>query len=195
MKPKDETLKDGTTVHIRKVTSHDLDRLMAFYNDLPGEDRRYLKFDVTDREAVRRRLRQMRGGRLLRIAALSEDAIVGDGVLEFSPESWLCDHAEVRVLVARPFQHRGVGSALMRELYFMAIARGVHKLVGMVARPQHAAIAICHKLGFREQVLIPDYVRDTRGEHQDLVVLIADIHDLWHELEWLYKDQDMRRYQ
>lgn len=195
MKAKDETLKDGTVVHIRRVTMHDLDRLMAFYHALPPEDRRYLKFDVTDREAVRQRLRLMRGGRLLRIAALLDDEVIGDGVLEFSPESWRRDQAEVRVLVARPFQHRGVGSALMRELYFMAIARGVHKLVGKMMRPQHAAIAICHKLGFREEVLIPDYVRDVAGQPQDLVVLIADIQDLWHELEWLYRDTDMRRWQ
>jgi L-amino acid N-acyltransferase YncA len=195
MKTKDETLKDGTVVRIRSLTANDLDRLMDFYEDLPAEDRRYLKFDVTDREAVRDRIRLMRLGRLMRVVALADDEIVGDGVLEFSPEGWRRDQAEVRVLVARPYQHRGLGSALMRELYLLAIAKGVHKLVGKMMRPQVAAISICHKLGFREQVVIPDYVRDAVGENQDLVVLIADIRDLWHELEWLYRDQDMRRYQ
>ena len=195
MKTKEETLKDGTVVRIRNLTAHDLDRLMDFYLDLPPEDRRYLKFDVTDREAVRERFRLMRAGRLLRIVALVDDEIVGDGVLEFSTERWRRDQAEMRVLVARPFQHKGLGSVLMRELYLLAVARGVHKIVGKMARPQQAAIAICHKLGFREEVVIPDYVQDVAGEPQDLVVLIADIKDLWHELEWLYKDQDMGRYQ
>ena len=195
MKTKEETLKDGTVVQIRSLTARDLDRLMEFYRDLPPEDRRYLKFDVTDREVVRERIRRMRGGHLVRVVAVIDDEIVGDGVLEFPEEGWKRDQVEMRVIVAHGCQHRGLGTLLMRELYLLAVAKGVHKIVAKIMRPQHVAIAIAHKLGFREQALLPDWVRDVRGQSQDLVVLVADIKEMWHELEWLYKDQDMGRWQ
>ena len=51
-----EKMKDGTDVTIRRLTPADIDPLMDFYAALPAEDRRYLKFDVTDRKTVSRRI-------------------------------------------------------------------------------------------------------------------------------------------
>ena len=66
---KTERMKDGTEVAIRRIVANDIDRLMEFYGSLPEEDRRYLKFDVTDRKVVAKRLRRVESGDDIRIAA------------------------------------------------------------------------------------------------------------------------------
>ena len=64
-----EKMKDGTDVTIRRLTPADIDPLMDFYAALPAEDRRYLKFDVTDRKTVSRRLKRLESGEDIRVAA------------------------------------------------------------------------------------------------------------------------------
>jgi hypothetical protein len=60
-------------------------------------------------------------------------------------------------------------------------------------RPQEAARKICHKLGFMEQHIIPDFVTDLDGKPQDLILMTADIEEFWKELDHFYQDTDWRR--
>jgi len=188
-----ETLKDGKKVVIRSLTSKDLDKLMAFYRSLPLEDRKYLRVDVTDRKVVAERIKSVEHNDILRIVALYKDRIVGDGALELSSEEWRKHQGELRVIVARAFRRRGLGLIMMRELYFLAAAKNVEKIVAKIMRPQKSARAICLRLGFREELLIPDYVKDLSGKPQDLVIMTCDLNDLWSELDEFYGASDWQR--
>jgi L-amino acid N-acyltransferase YncA len=188
-----ETLKDGKQVVIRSLRSKDLDKLMAFYRSLPIEDRKYLRVDVTDRKVVAQRMKSVGHDDVLRIIALYKDQVVGDGALELSGEGWRKHQGELRVIVARAFRRRGLGLIMMRELYFLAAARNVKKLVAKMMRPQKSARAICLRLGFREELLIPDYVEDLSGKTQDLVIMTCDLNVLWSELEEFYGASDWQR--
>lgn len=188
-----ETLKDGRTVTIRSLTPKDLDRLMSFYRALPLGDRKYLRVDVTDRKIVAERIAAAERDRVHRLIALFEDRIVADGALELSGEDWRRHQGELRVIVARPFRRRGLGLIMMRELYFLAAAKKVEKLVAKIMRPQASALAICRRLGFKEELVIPDYVKDLSGKPQDLVIMICNLEDLWSELDELYGSSDWQR--
>lgn len=190
---KTETLKDGKKVVIRKLTLKDLDKLMAFYRSLPPEDRKYLRVDVTNRKLVAERIRQAEGGRIFRIIALQKDKIIGDGALELSGEEWRRHQGEVRVIVARPFRRKGLGMIMIRELYFLATANNVETIVAKMMRPQKGAQTIFHRLGFHEEALLPDYVRDLSGKTQDLIVMICNLGDMWEELDAFYSNSDWER--
>jgi L-amino acid N-acyltransferase YncA len=190
---KTETLKDGNKVVIRQLTIKDLDKLMAFYRSLPPEDRKYLRVDVTKRKLVAERIRLSESGRVIRIIALFKDKIVGDGALELSGEEWRRHQGEVRVIVARPFRRKGLGMIMIRELYFLAAANNVETIVAKMMRPQKGAMTIFHRLGFHEEALLPDYVRDLSGKTQDLVVMICKLGDMWEELDNFYSDSDWER--
>ena len=82
---------------------------------------------------------------------------------------------------------------MVRELYFLAIEKKVELVVVKMMRPQIAAQRIFRKLGFQEELLIPDYVRDQSGGTQDLIIMKCYIKDLWDELEHIYSDSDWRR--
>ncbi len=83
---KTERMKDGTEVTIRRLVPDDIDKLMEFYGSLPEEDRKYLKFDVTDRKVVAKRLRRVESGDDIRIVAIHGGVVVASGALELSGE-------------------------------------------------------------------------------------------------------------
>lgn len=190
---KTEALKDGTRVLIRNLTINDLDKMMKFYRSLPVEERKYLKVDVTNRDVVAQRIRLIEQGNVFRIIALVGDDVVADGALELPSEEWKRHQGELRVIVARPFQRKGLGTLIMRELYFLAAEKNVEKVVAKMMRPQVAARTICRKLGFREEHLLPDYVKDISGETQDLIIMTCNLKDLWKEIEQIYSDSDWER--
>ncbi|OGD28972.1 MAG: hypothetical protein A2Y56_04980 [Candidatus Aminicenantes bacterium RBG_13_63_10] len=192
---KTETLKDGSAIVIRSLKLDDLERLMAFYAELPEDDRKYLKVDVTDRDVVRRRILLTEQGNVFRLVAFAGDKIAADGMLEVREEAWQRHQGELRVIVDPAFRRRGLGLILMRELYFIAAERKVRTVVAKFMRPQEDARRICRALGFREESLLPDYVTDRSGQPQDLVIMTADMKEFWNELESFYHATDWQRCQ
>lgn len=190
---KTERMKDGTEVTIRRLVPNDIDRLMDFYGSLPEEDRKYLKFDVTDRKVVAKRLRRIETGDDIRIVAVHGGVIVASGALELSGESWSKHQGEIRVIIARPFQHRGLGTIMIRELYFIAVQNQITTIVARMMRPQAGAQKIFRRLGFREESLLPDFVKDLGGESQDLIVMRCEVKDLRKERDRLFSESDWQR--
>jgi L-amino acid N-acyltransferase YncA len=187
---KKELLKDGTEVTIKKLTLNGLDRLMEFYSELPQNDRKYFRVDVTKRDVVEQRIKQTRQGNFFRLVALQNDKIIADGNLELSVEAWRKDQGELRVIVAKNSQHKGLGTIMLRELYNLAAQNNVKTVIVKIMRPQKAARAICHKLGLLEETVIPDYVRDISGKKQDMIIMRGDMKEFWKELEHFYQDSD-----
>lgn len=188
-----EKLKDGTEVTIRRLKMEDLDLLMEFFLALPLEDRKYLKFDVTDRKAVTRRLRRIETGDDIRVVAVHGGLIIASGVLELSGEAWSKHQGEIRLMVARPFQQRGLGAIMIRELYFIAVQNNLQTIVAKMMRPQVGAQKIFRRLGFRDDSLMPDFVKDIKGESQDLIIMTCDVKQLWKQLDRLFSESDWQR--
>ncbi|NIM16108.1 MAG: GNAT family N-acetyltransferase [Candidatus Aminicenantes bacterium] len=190
---KTETLKDGAKLTIRTLRSTDIDKLMEFYRSLPYEDRKYLKIDVTNRSLVETRIKAVEEGKAVRIIALRDNDIIAIGVLELGIDDWHRSQGEMRVVVSREYQHKGLGMIMIRELYLLAAEHKLEKIVAKMMRPQINARKMCRKLGFREELFIPDYVKDMDEKEQDLVIMTCDMNDLWNELEFIYHDTDWRR--
>lgn len=187
-------LKDGAEIVIRSLSHDDLDKLMDFYRALPEDDRKYLRVDVTDRAVVSQRIKLMDSGGIFRVVALHGEEIIADGALELSTEEWVKHQAELRVIVARKYQLRGLGMIMMRELHLLAAQKKVERMVVKMMRPQLGARKICRKLGFHDETVLPDYVKDTKGETQDLIIMICDMNDFWKDLEDMYVDSDWQRH-
>ena len=190
---KTERMKDGTEVTIRRLAANDIDRLMDFYSSLPEEDRKYLKFDVMDRKVVAKRLRHIDSGDDIRIAAIHGGVIVASGALELSGETWSKHQGEIRVIIARPFQHRGLGTIMIRELYFIAVQHNIETIIARMMRPQVGAQKVFRRLGFRDEMMLPDFVKDLRGGSQDLIVMTCHVKDLWKELDRTFSESDWQR--
>jgi L-amino acid N-acyltransferase YncA len=190
---KNVKLKDGTEILIREMREDDLDRSVAFFKALPEDDRAYLRVDVTKREVLQERMQEIATGRTLRLVAVMGDQIVADGALELPTHGWTKHVAELRLIVARPLQHKGLGMLMARELYGLAARNKVEEVIVEIMRPQAAALTIFKKLGFHQEAILTDYVRDLSGKKQDLVLMRCDLESLWHALEDHMADTDWQR--
>ena len=148
MKNKNVILKDGSEVFFRELKADDLNQSVAFFRELPGEDRAYLRVDVTNRDIVEQRILNAKYRGIIRLVAIANDKIVADGSLESEGEGWKQHIAELRLIVAHPYQHRGLGKLMARELYLLAASKRVEEIVVKMMGPQRRAKTIFKKLGF-----------------------------------------------
>jgi L-amino acid N-acyltransferase YncA len=175
------------------MSKDDLDRSLAFFRTLPTEDRAYLRHDVSKRDVVKKRIQAMKSGRVRRLVAVAGDQIVADAALELEGHGWKEHVAEVRLVVARPYQRKGLGMLMARELYSIAAEEKVEEVIVKMMRPQVGARSIFRKLGFHEETLMPDYVKDAHGHKQDLIIMRCDLAALWGELEDYVATWDWQR--
>jgi len=186
-------LRDETLVVIRSMSRDDVDRSFDFFESLSPEDRAYLRRDVSKREVVEERIRAMESGNVERVVALVDDRIVADAGIEFESLAWKKHVAEVRLIVARAYQRKGLGMLMARELYSVATDADVEEIMVRMMRPQIAARSIFRKLGFHEETVLPDYVKDLDGHKQDLILMRCDLQALWSELEDFISTWDWQR--
>jgi L-amino acid N-acyltransferase YncA len=176
-------LKDGSEVVIRELALKDLEQSVAFFQALPKEDRVYLRVDVTKPENVEQRIKRMKIDNVHRLIAVAGDRIVADGALELEAEEWEQHLAELRLIVAHDFQRKGLGLLMARELFTLAASKNVEEIVARFMAPQKAARSVLEKLGFHQDTVLHDYVRDIDGNKRDLVLMRCDLKSLWEKLE------------
>jgi L-amino acid N-acyltransferase YncA len=176
-------LKDGIEVIVRPLVRDDFDRSIAFFKSLPREDRDYLRGDPTQPDVLERRFQEMESGEISRMVAVVNDEIVAEASLEMTGRDWTKHVGEVRLIVADQYRRKGLGMLMAHEIYSLAASYRLEKLMVTIMRPQVAARSIFRKLGFREEMVLPDHVRDRKGRSQDLILMRCDLEALWKELE------------
>jgi hypothetical protein len=48
------------------------------------------------------------------------------------------------------------------------------------------------RLGFQDEFVIPNHVRDQDGNWQDMVIMRCNLEDLWREMETALEETDIR---
>ena len=193
-KPRTVKLRDGKEVLIRAMKREDLEGSFAFFRALPEENRLSLRRDLSIREVIEERIREMEEGGVKRLVAVVDETIVADGALEFSHFGWERHIAELRLFVATPYQRKGLGMLLAGALYDLASSAGIEEIVVKMMANQTGALRIFHKLGFRNEVVLRDYVKDMKGTRKDLVMMRCRLQDLWQKYEDFVHETDMRSF-
>ena len=130
---------------------------------------------------------------VFRYVALAGDRIVADGALELEAEEWEQHMAELRLIVAHDYQRKGLGLLMARELFTLAASKNVEEVVARFMAPQKAARSVLEKLGFHQDTVLHDYVRDIDGNKRDLVLMRCDLKSLWEKLEDYISGFDWKR--
>jgi RimJ/RimL family protein N-acetyltransferase len=185
-------LKDGNIVLIRELKKDDLYKSFEFFKNLPTEDRKYLRVDVSNFDNVEHRIKMMDYMHVKRIIALDGESIVADGAFELEGHGWKKDVGELRLIIAKDYQRRGLGMIMANELFQLALQAGVHEIVVKMMKPQIAAQKIFTRLGFSHDTTLTNYVKDQYGQHQDLVIMRCGIKEMWEELEDYFFEKDHR---
>jgi ribosomal protein S18 acetylase RimI-like enzyme len=170
--PKEIALKDGIRVTFRPMAREDADLLWEFFRQIPPEDRTFFREDVDRKEEVERWAQDLDFGRILPILAFSEGRVVGDATLHRNKAGWKQRVGTVRILIAPDFRHRGLGTAMIRELRHLGEKASLHYLLAEVIEEQQTAVRAFEKMGFERMSVYRNYVNDHRGRLHNLVVLL-----------------------
>jgi L-amino acid N-acyltransferase YncA len=186
--PRPLTLRDGTSLTVRPVKRGDQPALLAFYREMPQEDRLFLKDDVTTESWADRFIRRIERGEALSLVAEKDGAILAEATLYRPRHGWSAHVGELRVAVARSHRRRGLATSLAGILVKLATDQGADKIVVEVVENQVAALRTFAKLGFQQEAVLRGHVKDIRGARRDLLILANDVSHIWAAMEALVAD-------
>jgi L-amino acid N-acyltransferase YncA len=179
--PRKVELRDGTTVELRPMDRGDQDRVLAFFLEVPEEDRFFLKDDVTSPRVIEGWAANLDYDRALPLLAISDGAVVANAVLVRSRRGARAHMGELRVVVHPSFRGKGLGSVMMRQLCDIAADAELERVVmELAAERESEAVQAAERLGFIRAAEIPEYFRDAHGRRHALVVMILPL-GKWYE--------------
>lgn len=186
-------LRNGLEVVVREMRKDDVQRSLDFFRALPEEDREYLRVDVTDPLVMEQRINFIKTGKVIRLVAVIDDKIVADSALELEGFGWKKHIAEIRLIVAQPFQRKGLGMLMARELFMIAAEKKIEEIIVEFVEVQAAARNIFERLGFHQDAVFHDYVKDRHGKKHDLIYMRCNLEELWQKLEHYIAESDWIR--
>jgi len=172
---KEGKLKDGSRIVLRPMVAEDRQRLIDFFQALPGEQRLFLRHDVSDPEVIKAWTEHIDYSRVFPLLALAGDRVVGDATLHRIPRGWKRHIGTVRVVVAAEYHNRGLGTLLVHEMVELATELGLEKLWAELPLSAAGAIAVFRKAGFSSKAVIEGLVKDQHGRNTDVVIMVCDV--------------------
>ncbi|MBI5534670.1 MAG: GNAT family N-acetyltransferase [Deltaproteobacteria bacterium] len=179
-------LSDGREVLIRRpVVEKDLDRLLAFYAQLPLAVKNHLRYDVgKNREVGTKRLEQIDGQSHWRLVAELEDgSFVADGTMDRAMFGWTRYIADIRLVVEPKYEDLGLREALCEELVRIAQKAGVERLETEVLAEHESFIGFLEQQGFTREVVRKAYAKGVDGKLHDVIIMSNKLEDVWKHLE------------
>lgn len=175
--PREITLRDGARLTLRPMVREDADRLWDFFRRIPPEDKMYFREDVGRKKVVERWAENLEYDSVLPVLALEGDSVVGDATLHRNKSGWKQRVGTIRIQIAPDFRHRGLGTAMIREMRHLGEKAALHYLLAEAIEEQQSAIRAFEKMGFERVGLYRNFVNDQKGRFHNLVVLLYSMGD------------------
>lgn len=173
--PRQVSLPDGGQVEIRLMSRADRDAVLAFAKSLPEEDLLFLRVDLTEPPVIDEWVKNLESGDSTSLVAYDENGLVGYATVHRNRARWTRRVGEIRVNVSPAYRARGLGRRLTAQIFDLARASGLKKLMANMTTDQPGAQAAFRRLGFVPEALLADYVEDRNGVARDLVIMSYDI--------------------
>ncbi len=172
---KEGVLKDGTRVILRPMVKEDREKLLAFFRGLDAKDLLFLRSDVRDAAVIDRWVNNIDYRRAFPLLAEVDNRIVGDATLHMRRMGWKRHLGNVRVVVAKDYQNKGLGTLLINELVELAGEFGLEKLIAEIHLQAQGALTAFKRAGFSVKAVFEDLVKDFTGRSSDLIVMVCDV--------------------
>ena len=170
--PKEITLRDDTHAVLRPMIPGDADGVWRFLRQLPEIDKAHFREDVDQREVVDRWAKSLDYDAALPILATQGDGVVGSATLYRNRTGWKQRVGTVRILIAPDFRHKGLGTAMIREIRYLGEKAALNYLLAEVIEEQQAAVRALERMGFEKAFVHRKFVNDRTGHLHNLVVLL-----------------------
>ncbi len=172
--PKTIPSGSGDTV-LRVPGASDADAIHEFALALPENDLLYMRRDISKRPVVDAWLESIADGESLALLAENEGALIGMSGLMLDRKSWSPHVGEIRVQIGADARGKGLGRVMIQETFAQAVEQGIEKIIAQMTLDQSAARAVFEEMGFQQEALLRDHVRDRNGEDHDIVIMSCDV--------------------
>jgi putative acetyltransferase len=173
--PKTLRLKDAKKAMLRPLRADDEKELHELFQGIPERERMFIKHRVQDKKVIRDWCKNIDYGRNLPLVGLIDGKIVGVATLHQQLGGWKRLIGRVSVLVHPAFRGRGLATALITEILDIARRAGLEKVEAEFIGEQEAAVKMFAMLGFRQLLLLEDYVKDMQAISHDYVLMGLDL--------------------
>jgi ribosomal protein S18 acetylase RimI-like enzyme len=173
--PKTLRLKDAKKAMLRPLRADDEKELHELFQGIPERERMFIKHRVQDKKVIRDWCKNIDYGRNLPLVGLIDGKIVGVATLHQQLGGWKRHIGRVSVLVHPAFRGRGLATALITEILDIARRAGLEKVEAEFIGEQEAAVKMFAMLGFRQLLLLEDYVKDMQAISHDYVLMGLDL--------------------
>ena len=177
--PKETILKDGTPVTLRPLESGDAERLVAFFQRIPEDDRWYLRHDVGETATIRQWALAVDYERVIPIVAIYQGEIIGDVTLHRRRYGSTRHVGRVRIVIDPDYRSRRLGTWMLLDIVQLATSLGLEKLVAEVPSSEAAALKAIRRLDFVREAVVPELHKDQAGNECDLVILVKNLAPRW----------------
>lgn len=141
--------RSGIVLSVRAAAESDEAALAAFFDQVSDEDRRFRFFSAAERVGQDQLDALVHADHFHSESFLAFDKATGELV---ASALLACDGpletGEVAVSIRKDYKGKGAGWALLDFLAQQAQARGVHRVISIEARENHAAIELEREKGF-----------------------------------------------
>lgn len=165
----------GRAVLLRPFEPRDLIELQRFAQSLPLHDLLFLNQDIQKPEVLLAWAQAVIDGRITSLLAFDGETAVGMSAIIRDRFGWSQHVAELHLLVAEDWRGLGLGRALLHHSFTLAIDAGAEKLCAKMTPDQKGAIAMFEEMGFRQEAMLTDHVREREGPVFDLAIYSFNI--------------------
>lgn len=173
--PRDVNLPGGQSVHLRLMTTDDVDMMLDFSRGLDEEDLLFLRMDITSADVIEKWVASVETGQRVTVLAESNGRLMGYGSLNRKELTWTRHQGEIRVIIKPSERRTGLGSTLAQEIYHVARDLELTKIVAQMPVSQPGGRRLFESLGFKPEALLTDWVIDRQGMTHDLLVMSYDV--------------------
>lgn len=160
----------GRRIFIRPFAPADLMALQGFAQAMPLHDLLFLDADIQKPEVLVEWAKAVIDGQIVSIVAFLDKRMVGTAAIVRDRLGWSQHVAELHLLVAEDFRGLGLGRSLLQHSFTLAVDGGAEKLCARMTPDQKGAMAMFEEMGFRQEALLTDHVRERGGDVHDLAV-------------------------
>lgn len=169
--PKKVNLKGGFSCELRPLRRTDEEKFHAFFQEVPEQERMFIKHRVADPKVIREWCENIDYGRNLPIVGFADGKIIADATLHQQLGGWKRHIGRVSVLVLPEYRGKGLARALIQEIVDIARNTGLERVEAEFMGEQEAAVHMFAMMGFSNLLTLEDYVKDMQAIAHDYILM------------------------
>jgi L-amino acid N-acyltransferase YncA len=173
----------GQSVELALMSGEDRELTSSFAESLPPRDLLFLSRDIQEPKVVDAWMRQIEAGEIYSLIAKIDGEVAGTAAIVIDKLSFSAHVGELRVLVGERARATGLGRRLIQEAFLIGVELGLEKLTARMTLDQDAAIKVFEEMGFRQEALFRDHVKDREGQKHDLMIMSQDVQGFMSQLQ------------